>query len=298
LKRLVFVSLSALLLLILVPITGCITVQIPPLEATSPAGAPPVIGTFTNTPATINSGGTSTLLWNVTGANSVSIDQGIGKVDVMGVKLITPATSTIYTISATNSAGTVTKSAITTVNSASLPLASTPPVILAFSSNLNSDGSSTLLWNVTGANSVSIDQNVGPVNVAGIRVVTPASSTVYTLSATNATGTVMSSAVTTVNPALPPQVRMPAVITNFSSYFNSDGTTTLSWNVTGADTVSIDQYIGMVNASGTIVVSPAVATAYTLTATYAIGNWANEIGTVTRSVVTSNKSGTQTPWVQ
>jgi hypothetical protein len=281
--------------MILVP--GCITVQVPSLGTTSPAGTPPVIGTFTNSPTTINSGGTSTLLWNVTGANSVSIDQGIGKVDFMGVKLITPATSTVYTISATNSAGTVTRSAATTVNSTSLPPAGTPPVILAFTSNLNSDGSSTLLWNVTGANSVSIDQNIGMVNVAGITVVSPASSTVYTLSATNATGTVMSSAVTTVNPALPPQVRMPAVITDFRSYLNADGTTTLSWNVSGADTVSIDQYIGMVNASGTIVVSPAVPTVYTLTATYAIGNWANEIGTVTRSVVTSNNSGTHTPWL-
>ena len=57
---------------------------------------------FSSTPSTINSGGTSTLLWNVTGANSVSIDQGIGLVDVAGTRVVSPAASTVYTISATN----------------------------------------------------------------------------------------------------------------------------------------------------------------------------------------------------
>jgi hypothetical protein len=113
LKKIAFLSLS-LLLLILVP--GCFTFQTTPPNANAP-----VIGVFSNNPATINRGGTSTLLWNVTGANSVSIDQGIGMVNAVGIKVISPATSTVYTLSATNSAGTVTKSAMTTVNSAVLP---------------------------------------------------------------------------------------------------------------------------------------------------------------------------------
>jgi hypothetical protein len=142
LKKLVFLSLS-LLLLILIP--GCITVQ-PLAPATSPpviifdqnsgkgseippVGTPPVIGVFSNNPAMINSGGTSALLWNVTGATSVSIDQGIGQVNVAGTMLVSPAKSTVYTISATNSAGTVTRSAVTTVNSASPP----PPAPTSFS---------------------------------------------------------------------------------------------------------------------------------------------------------------------
>ena len=152
-------------------------------------------------------------------------------------------------------------------------------------------------WNVTGASSVSIDQGIGPVNATGSRVVSPATSTIYTISATNAAGTVARSVVTTVNPAPPPPARTPPVITEFSSYLNSDGTSTLYWNVIGADTVSIDQYIGIVNASGTKVVSPDIATIYTLSATWAIGNWANEIGTVTRSV-TIPSSVSHTPLVQ
>jgi hypothetical protein len=126
LKRLVFLSLS-LLLLILIP--GCITFQTPAPNPIQPLGMPPVIGTFSSNPSAINSGGTSTLLWNVTGANSVSIDQGIGQVNVAGTKVISPDISTVYTISATNSAGTVTRSTKTTLNSASPP---PPPVPTSF----------------------------------------------------------------------------------------------------------------------------------------------------------------------
>jgi hypothetical protein len=176
----------------------------------------------------------------------------------------------------------------------------TPSVIGTFSSNppaINPGGTSNLSWNVTGANTVSIDHGIGLVNASGTVAVSPAASTVYTISATNATGTVTSSAVTTVNPASPSLDRMPPVIAVFSSNPNYDGTSTLLWNVTGADEVSIDQYIGIVSAAGTMIVSPAVSTVYTLSATYAIGNWANEIGTVNRSVTTlASVSGT--PWVR
>jgi hypothetical protein len=114
LKRFVFLSLSLLMLLILIP--GCFTFIVQ-----APNTTPPVIGVFSNNPSTINPGGTSILLWNVTGANSVSIDHGIGLVDATGIRVISPAASTVYTISATNSAGTATRSAMTTVSSVSLP---------------------------------------------------------------------------------------------------------------------------------------------------------------------------------
>jgi len=129
LKKIAFLSLS-LLLLILIP--SCITVQAPPI---TPVGTPPVIIVFSNNPSAINAGGTSTLLWNVTGATSVNIDQGIGQVDVAGTREISPARSTVYTLSATNSAGTVTRSAVATVNLASLPPAPAPFAITSVIAN-------------------------------------------------------------------------------------------------------------------------------------------------------------------
>jgi len=122
LKRLVFLSLS--LLLFLIP--GCITIPAPSPSPSPPVGTPPVIIEFSSNPSAINSGSPSTLFWTVSGATSVSIDQGIGQVDFVGIKVVSPTTSTVYTISATNSAGTITGSAVTTVNSAPLPPAIIP----------------------------------------------------------------------------------------------------------------------------------------------------------------------------
>jgi hypothetical protein len=119
LKRLVLLSLPLLTLLILIP--GCFTFQVPSPNPIPPLGTPPVIKHFSSNPSTINSGGTSTLLWNVTGAISVNIDQGIGLVAVAGTREVSPTTSTVYTISATNSTGTVTRSAVTTVNNSAPP---------------------------------------------------------------------------------------------------------------------------------------------------------------------------------
>jgi hypothetical protein len=205
LNKIVILSLSLLLLLVLIP--GCITVQ-PPSSPTTP----PVIMEFSSNPSTINSGGKSILFWDVTGANSVSIDQGIGQVGTAGIKVLSPATSTTYTITATNYIGTITKSAVTTVSSALLPPVGTPPVITQFSSNpsaIDSGGTSVLFWNVTGAKSVSIDQGIGQVAFVGFKAVSPATSTAYTISATNSAGTVTRSTVTTINLAPLPPVSIP-----------------------------------------------------------------------------------------
>jgi len=134
LKKLVFVSLSLLLLLVLIP--GCVTFQtVPPV-----AGTPPVIMEFSNNPSTINAGGSQTLMWNVAGANSVSIDNGIGQVAIAGTRVVMPASSTVYTISATNSSGTVTRSATATVNSTPLPMPFAVTSVVATSSPTNFTG--------------------------------------------------------------------------------------------------------------------------------------------------------------
>jgi len=205
LKRSFLLSLSLLLLLVLIP--GCITVPAPASPTTAP-----VIREFSSNPSTINAGGKSILFWDVTGANSVSIDQGIGQVSTAGVKVLSPVASTTYTITATNNIGTVTKSAVTTVGSAALPPVVTPPVITQFSSNpstIDPGGTSVLFWNVTGATSVSIDQGVGQVAFVGFKTVSPAASTAYTISAANSIGTVTRSTVTMVSSAPLPPVSIP-----------------------------------------------------------------------------------------
>ena len=63
----------------------------------------------------------STLAWVVTGATTLSIDQGVGTVTGTSVA-VTPAATTTYTMTATNAAGSVTHSATVTIPAASLLL--------------------------------------------------------------------------------------------------------------------------------------------------------------------------------
>jgi rhodanese-related sulfurtransferase len=75
----------------------------------------PVIVEFIAAPSEIYSGESATLFWNVTEATSISIDQGIDDVSAVGTQTVSPITTTAYTLTATNVAGTVTKSVVITV---------------------------------------------------------------------------------------------------------------------------------------------------------------------------------------
>ena len=72
---------------------------------------------------------------------------------------------------------------------------------MGFSSSI---GSSTLNWTVTGATTVSIDHGIGDVALSSSRPVSPASNTVYTLTAKNAAGTVKATAQVIVTSSSPP----------------------------------------------------------------------------------------------
>lgn len=73
----------------------------------------PVISSFTASPTNITSGSTSTLSWNVTGATSLSINQGVGAVTGSS-KSVSPTVTTTYTLTANSSNGSAT--ATTKVN--------------------------------------------------------------------------------------------------------------------------------------------------------------------------------------
>jgi hypothetical protein len=187
LKRLVFITLSLLLLLFVIP--GCFTFPVQTTNPTPQVVTPPVIVAFNNNPSTINSGDTSTLLWNVTGADTVSIDQGIGMVNAAGTREVSPATSTVYTINATNSAGTViTSSAIVIVSAPEPPpqtTASNP--VISFTANHLGGTSWQLNWNVSNATQIVIQPDIGTVNPTGSTMVTVPSgqSKLYRLEAVN-----------------------------------------------------------------------------------------------------------------
>jgi len=215
----------------------------------------PSIVTFDASPAVITAGQSTTLVWNVSGAGSASINQGLGTVSAAGSQVVYPTSTTVYTLTASNITGTINKSIIVTVNP--------QPIVIDISANpsvIMSGSSAALIWNVTGATSASLDQGIGTVSPSGSQLVSPTATTTYTLTASGPAGTISKSVVLTVN--------APIV-----AVFNADPNviavgqlSNLHWDVTGATSVTIDQGVGPVQPVGDKVVYPYYTTTYTLTA--------------------------------
>ena len=74
--------------------------------------------TFNASPTTIRKGESSTLSWNVSYAESISINQGIGTVDSSGSVEVTPEANTTYELTATSGSSTATATVAVTVEEA------------------------------------------------------------------------------------------------------------------------------------------------------------------------------------
>jgi hypothetical protein len=72
------------------------------------AASKPVVNSFNVNPGSIAPGSSSTLIWDVSGATTVSIDPEVGNVSLSGNRVILPAATTTYTLTATGAGGTVT----------------------------------------------------------------------------------------------------------------------------------------------------------------------------------------------
>jgi hypothetical protein len=114
----------------------------------------PIVNSFNVNPGSIVAGDSSTLSWNVTNADSVSIDPGIGNVSLSGNRVVIPTTTITYTLKATNTAGTVTATARLIVSAAAVPTVELFP-IAAESGYVRQDGT------------VGHDIIVGSVSVSG-----------------------------------------------------------------------------------------------------------------------------------
>jgi len=285
----------------------------------------PQIISFTATPDTIARGQGSTLAWVTENATAVSIDQGIGGVTLIGNRGVIPTATTVYTLTARNAAGvTVTRQVTVTLdcNTTNCPApgicqpdesCTNPPdpIIVAFTATPDTIArgqTSTLSWNTENATDVSINQAIGVVSLDGSRVVSPTVTTVYTLTARNAAGVMVTQSVTVTidcnatncpfpGMCLPDEscvTPLAPVILSFTATPDTIArgqASTLAWVTQNATEVSIDQAIGSVALTGNHPVTPTVTTVYVLTARNAAGV------TVTQSVaVTIDCNATNCPF--
>lgn len=90
--------------------------QLSSRTATVALPSKPLINSFTASPTLINQGQSSVLSWNITGASSASINQGIGTINpASGNRTVSPTSTTIYVLTATNGAGSSTAETTVTV---------------------------------------------------------------------------------------------------------------------------------------------------------------------------------------
>jgi hypothetical protein len=76
----------------------------------------PVIEYFDTKPVAISPGEATTLSWNVVGATTIEVDQGVGIVASKGEMKISPSGTTTYTLTAINDTRNRTRSTRVTVN--------------------------------------------------------------------------------------------------------------------------------------------------------------------------------------
>ena len=234
---------------------------------------------------TIQLGGSATLSWDSTNADSVTIDQGVGTVPVdspVGGKTVTPpqpgaadtSRSTTYRFSAAGGGRPGTCSVTITVWR--------PPSVdrfVADPATLRMQQTTKLIWSTSHASGASIDQGIGMVSLdssEGGRSVTPpqpstgetSRSTSYRLTASNPAYTGAGAATATVSVTV---WNRPSVdsFTASPSTIDEGEDSSLKWTTIRATKVSIDQGVGSVSVddeSGNTKVSPDQTTTYTLTA--------------------------------
>ncbi|MDF1564177.1 MAG: lamin tail domain-containing protein [Deltaproteobacteria bacterium] len=217
------------------PATASLTIMVE-------ANAAPQITAFAAAPASINSGGTSTLSWATTGADSLSlVDDAGNTIDLSGQAVaagsvaVTPAADITYTLTATGPGGTATATTTVTVL--------VVPTILTFTSDATGPivgGAPVILsWTTSGADSLTLADDAGnTIDVSGLAVagdsvsVSPTVSATYTLTATNTNG----------NATATTSVDVLTAIISFTltpSTARAGDTVTLDWQIGGASSGDI-----------------------------------------------------------
>jgi gliding motility-associated-like protein len=163
----------------------------------------------------------NTAALNASGATSYSWSPGSGLSATSGANVnASPTTTTVYTVTGTDGNGCVnTASSTVTVNAALLVSANSATICPGTTATLTASGSNSYSWN-TGA------------TTAGITV-SPGSTTVYTVTATDVNGcTSVATPTVLVNPplVLSPQSNSPQCQGNTLNFFITTG---ISWNWNG-----------------------------------------------------------------
>lgn len=250
----------------------------------------PTITGFSANPNPVTAGGRTWLSWGTTGTTSCSINpDGVQntKLFTWQTPVLTTAGTKNYTLNCINSANVhVTRGLSVTIQAPTTPPAK--PMLTASKTTIAPGGSTTLNWTSTGATGCTL--NPGAINTSGpsgSRVVSPASTTNYTVTCKNSAGSVTSDGLTitvssTSNPPAAPLivsfVADPANVAN-------GGQSTLRWstsNVRAGGCRLAPSPLSSTDPNGTWVTpSLQTSTSYTLTCVNSAGTSTSKSTSVT-----------------
>ena len=182
--------------------TAEVTVKEPPVE-----NVPQCLSFTASTSNLSAGGGDSTLEWTTSNATNVTIEPGIGNVDLNGSRLVNLTENTTYTLTASdNNSEDTCSTTITIEEPEPEPSSITCEANVDFSSSpksLTKGESATLSWSTTDITEISFDNNIVATGLSGSVSVTPDVSTSYLLTATDGVDTI--SCPVTVSVSEPPR---------------------------------------------------------------------------------------------
>jgi hypothetical protein len=228
--------------------------------------AVPEIREFAVDPAAVAPGQAATLRWSTSGGK-VAISPDIGSVsERAGSRRVLPKGNTTYILTARGTLRSTTRSIKVAVTGGSIVQQPVAVNITAEPLTIKTGGSTELVWSADGNPSrVSIDQDIGDVEKAGRRKVTPTANTTYTIVAEGPSGPVRNSVTVLLEASVP-----RPVIASFAAdppTIRKGQTSRLSWQVTPADAlVTIDQNVGRIQTGNAVTVQPSTTTQYKLVA--------------------------------
>ncbi len=226
-------------------------------------------------PATIFKGESTTISYLTENAKSVTIEPGVGPVQLSGSVVVSPVVTTAYRVIAVGADGVT--QAICNANVTVTEKVGMPRIVrfTADPTLIGEGEKSTLTWTTEGATQISITF-VGDVKETGTADVTPKSTTTYTLTASNSAGSV--TAVATVN--VIPAARITSFTANPPVSPKPGAEVLLTCLAENATTIDIQPNNGQ-NTTAQTQVFPTQDTTYTCTA---IGSRSRDTKTVTVKV--------------
>ena len=208
----------------------------------------PPRATLSASPSTINAGNSSTLTWS-SANSSRCIGTGFSTNNaVSGSLVVTPSTTTTYSISCDAGGVATTASQVVTVNSTlSASLTASPTTVI-------SGGASTLTWS-SNATVKCVGTNFSTTNAtSGTKVVNPTVTTTYSVACDSGGTPVNASTTVSVSPVTATISANPSTILNGQS-------STLTWSSNGTRCTGVGPGTAP---SGTLAVSPTQTTTYTI----------------------------------